>query len=78
MAGADYISCRRCGTKVVYDGDWNGRDRLLALWDTTDVLCPDCIDKYEKTVAKAMQCMRSGKWKLAKKVLGNLEREYKE
>ena len=72
MAGGDYISCKRCHTKVVYDGDWNGRERLIEMWDTIEVLCPDCIDKYEKTVAKAMECMRGGKWKLAKKVLGGL------
>ena len=75
MAGMDYIHCKRCWTKVVYDGDWNGRDRLLEMWNTTEVLCPDCIKKYENTLDKALQCMRSGKWKLAKKVLGNYSKE---
>ena len=66
MAYIDYIHCKRCDIKVIYDGDWNGRERLEDMWGegTLTVLCPDCIDKYEKTVAKTIECMRKGKWKL--------------
>jgi len=49
MAGADYISCKNCGNKIVYDGDWNGRGRLETFWGEHDdcLLCPDCIKELE-------------------------------
>ena len=55
MAGRDYIMCKRCLTKIIYDGDDNGRERLEVVWGDPDakdwtvgLLCPSCIDYYEK------------------------------
>jgi hypothetical protein len=74
MAGMDYIWCRRCGTRVLYDGEWNGRERLIENWNTVELLCPPCIDKYEHALDKALECLRTGKVRLAKKILGNYKK----
>lgn len=54
MAGRDYIHCKNCHTKIIYDGDDNGRDRLEEVWGdpkandwTVGLLCPDCIKILE-------------------------------
>lgn len=59
MAGIDYILCKKCHTKIIYDGDDNGRERLLSRWGSVDVLlCPDCVKLYEESVKTAEKCMR--------------------
>jgi len=54
MAGRDYIICKKCSAKIIYDGDNNGRDRLETMWGdpgsdmwTVGLLCPDCIKILE-------------------------------
>ena len=55
MSGRDYIKCKKCYSKIVYDGDDNGRERLEIIWGDPDskdwtvgLLCPDCIKALEK------------------------------
>ena len=79
MAGRDYIRCKKCGTKIVYDGDDNGRDRLEFVWGdpdaqdwTVSLLCPDCIKIYEDGVSTALECIRDGKYTTAIKSLSKL------
>jgi len=54
MAYRDYILCKTCGCKIVYDGDDNGRNMLETYWGkpfapdwTVGLLCPDCIAQME-------------------------------
>ena len=65
MAGRDYILCGDCGTKVVYDGDDNGRNRLETIWGdpgaddwTVDLLCPDCIAELRAVVERLHHALR--------------------
>lgn len=57
MAGRDYLSCKKCHTKIIYDGDDSGRERLEVMWGDPDaldwtvgLLCPDCIKELEDQV----------------------------
>jgi hypothetical protein len=50
MAMRDYICCASCKTKVIYDGGFNGRNRLEENWGdpskncwTVSLYCPDCL-----------------------------------
>ena len=54
MAGRDYIRCKTCYNKIIYDGHNAGRERLEEVWGdpkandwTVGLLCPDCIKKLE-------------------------------
>jgi hypothetical protein len=79
MAGRDYILCKKCQTKIVYDGDDNGRERLESVWGdpnaadwTVFLLCPVCIAKYEHGVSMALDCIRKGKYTTAIKALSRI------
>ena len=79
MAGRDYIDCKKCRNRIIYDGDNNGRDRLEIVWGDPDatewtvhLICPDCIKLYEETVKTSEECIRNGKYGLALKSLGKL------
>ena len=50
----DYILCKRCECKIVYDGDDTGRERIETLWGnpaagvwTPLLMCPACIASQE-------------------------------
>jgi len=54
MAMRDYILCKRCECKIVYDGDDTGRERIETLWGnpaagvwTPLLMCPACIASQE-------------------------------
>jgi DNA-directed RNA polymerase subunit RPC12/RpoP len=54
MAGRDYILCRDCGDKLIYDGGDNIRSRLEACYGdpsacdwTVELVCPPCLKKIE-------------------------------
>ena len=50
MAGADYLKCTECHCKIVYDGSWNGRERIEEIWgEDCEILCPDCIKKLKES-----------------------------
>jgi hypothetical protein len=79
MAGRDYLKCKKCFTKIVYDGNDTCRDRLEAVWGDPDadswtvgLLCPDCIKRYEEVLNKAMECLGAGRYSTAKKVIGSV------
>lgn len=55
MAGRDYIRCKSCDCKLVYDGDDNIRDDLDATYGTCDLICPSCLDALEIRLAKLEQ-----------------------
>lgn len=42
MARRDYILCRCCECKLVYDGYDNIRDALDSSYGNHDLLCPSC------------------------------------
>ena len=76
MAGRDYIRCKTCQTKIIYDGNDCGRERLEEIWGdenadewTVFLLCPDCIKKLEESLTTARDCVRAGKYSTALKVL---------
>lgn len=50
MSFRDYICCSACGSKVVYDGDDNGREGLESRYSTREVTCPDCVSKLRSDV----------------------------
>jgi hypothetical protein len=54
MAGRDYILCRDCGDKLIYDGSDNIRSRLEQNYGdpsacdwTVELVCPPCLKKIE-------------------------------
>jgi len=58
MALRDYILCKRCECKLIYDGHDEIRDRLEEQYGDPDaptytplLLCPDCIHALEEQVA---------------------------
>lgn len=67
MAGRDYILCKDCGCKVIYDGDNRVRDRLEELWGDPDadtwtvkiIRCKPCFDKHEKEFERLKE---NNKW----------------
>lgn len=67
MAGRDYIKCKKCYTKIVYDGQDDGRDRLETMWGdpsakdwTVGLLCPDCIQKIEEFLGMLKETVDGG------------------
>lgn len=59
MAYRDYILCKTCQCKIVYDGGFRGRERLETYWGepesdewTVGLLCPDCIRQLEAEVKR--------------------------
>lgn len=57
MAGRDYLLCRTCGHKIIYDGNDRIRDRLEDTWGDPDystwtvtVLCPECDKRREAEI----------------------------
>lgn len=66
MAYRDYILCKTCHCKIVYDGSGNGRNRLQEYWGnpeadewTVGLLCPDCIKELETAVAAEREACAS-------------------
>lgn len=55
MARHDYICCKSCGCKFVYDGYYNIRDGLEAQYGTMDLICPDCLKELETKLAEREQ-----------------------
>jgi DNA-directed RNA polymerase subunit RPC12/RpoP len=59
MAGRDYILCRDCGDKLIYDGSDNIRSRLEENYGdpaacdwTVELVCPPCLKKIEDKQAE--------------------------
>ena len=55
MARRDYICCKSCGNKLVYDGYDNIRESLDFNYGTVDLICPSCLDALEVKLAKLEQ-----------------------
>ena len=55
MARGDYLLCGDCQTKLVYDGDWSGRDRVLEVFGEgwTTLVCPPCLVRRDAAVRRA-------------------------
>lgn len=47
MAGMDYISCEKCGVRLVYDGEFSVRENLEYL-EIKYLVCSKCVEKLEK------------------------------
>lgn len=60
MAIRDYIICRECKCKLLYDGEQNGREWLEerwgkpeeAAWTIEGLLCPPCDMKQQARIAE--------------------------
>ena len=55
MARRDYICCKSCSCKLVYDGYDNIRCDLEAQYGTMDLICPDCLKELETKLAEREQ-----------------------
>jgi len=55
MARRDYICCKSCGCKLVYDGYDNIRCDLETQYGTMDLICPDCLKELETKLAEREQ-----------------------
>lgn len=54
MSNVDYICCKNCGGKIVYDAKGHGREHLERLYGNPDnecwsvgLTCPDCVKALE-------------------------------
>ena len=47
MAGADYLRCEECGTRLCYDGDKTIREKLG--W--RQIFCEKCFIKMKKKIS---------------------------
>lgn len=61
MAIRDYIVCKRCEYKIIYDEHYHGREMMQALWGdpsavfwTPLLLCPACIALLESELAECI------------------------
>ena len=45
MAGIDYLSCNECGKRLIYDGEFEVRNRL-----ESEINCQHCVDKLKKKI----------------------------
>lgn len=51
MAIGDYITCCKCGCKLIYDGDRSQRDWWQERWGTEpQIECPDCKQPEQRDV----------------------------
>ena len=55
MAYRDYICCRDCKSRFIYDGNDNIRNSLEAIYGdenapnwTVELVCPDCLARLER------------------------------
>lgn len=65
MALRDYILCKKCECKLIYDGGDSARDWLEERWRAPDasmwtelLLCPDCIKALEAELAECRRLLR--------------------
>jgi hypothetical protein len=61
MAASDYIQCKRCECKLIYDGDNEISDSLEKRYGdpkawvyTPLLLCPDCIQSQENVLKEIL------------------------
>jgi len=52
MAGIDYTSCRICGKRLFYDGDWSAREYMVENTDNKNLTCDHCVDKMIKKIER--------------------------
>ena len=52
MASRDYILCKFCNIKLVYDGYDNIRDSLEQTYGTRTLVCPDCLKVLEDIIRR--------------------------
>lgn len=52
MAGIDYVSCAKCGTRLIYDGDWHIRDQLVEYAGSCEIWCGKCAQRLVEQVEK--------------------------
>lgn len=50
MALRDYILCKYCECKLVYDGYDNVRDSLEEKYGVRELICPNCLKVIEDTL----------------------------
>ena len=55
MAGRDYISCKYCECRIIYDGNDEIRSSMEERWGnpntvvwTVQMICPKCLKKLER------------------------------
>ena len=62
MAYLDYITCPDCHAKVVYDGDYTNRDRLMERFGVDTLVCPTCtLIRAERSAVLVKTC--AGRWR---------------
>ena len=79
MADRDYIICKRCNSKMIDDGEATARNSLESMYGdeskecwTVELLCPDCIKKYENAMIELIVGVEKGEIKIMKKKSGQL------
>lgn len=50
MAGIDYVSCKVCGKRLFYDGEWAVREYISTMKVTVGLTCDHCVKKLEKKI----------------------------
>jgi len=55
MAYRDYIHCSECDCKLIYDGYDSIRETLEEKYNTTSLICPDCLRVKTETIESLMK-----------------------
>ena len=55
MAGRDYLRCRDCGRRLVYDGNDSIRDAL----DWEPIYCKDCYNKLAEKLTSMLDALKA-------------------
>ena len=58
MASRDYILCKYCKCKLVYDGYDSIREGLEQTYGTNQLVCPDCLKKLEEIIRESEQKLK--------------------
>lgn len=58
MAGIDYVSCRKCGKRLFYDGEHLAREYMYQYVGTAAIVCDHCAKRMEKQIEKYKKALR--------------------
>lgn len=79
MALRDYIQCKRCECKLIYDGYDEHRERLEerygdpeAMTYTPLLLCPDCIQSQENVLREILMLTQADYWQSSRDYIRTL------
>jgi hypothetical protein len=68
MSGRDYIRCKKCKAKIIYDGNKSVRNHLEDIWGdpksdiwTAELLCPGCVQEYEVAMGEFVMKVKTKK-----------------